>query len=120
MEDEPEPIHHLREHSYYLAPKIGLLSIDMWTMVSVYLRNLFLHQFMVLPTLLVLVTLPRLLLLLFTHSTSGPMMTVARRWLDAHDGWPFWAVLLAAFVAILFAPRLVDFLAGRSSGGSRG
>ena len=111
LEDEPEPIHHLREHSNYLAPKVGLLSIHNWTMVSVYLRNLFLNQFILLPMMLAAIAVPRLLLLLFTHSTSGRMLTLARGWLARHDRYPVLAVLSAAILAMLTTPKLVDFFA---------
>jgi hypothetical protein len=113
VEEEPEPVHHLREHSNYLAPKIGLLSIDPWTIVSVYLRNLFLNQFILLSMMLAVIAFPRLLLLLFTHSTSLSMLTLARGWLDRYDGWPVLAVFFLAFAAIVTAPKLVDSFAWR-------
>jgi len=116
LEEEPEPVHHLREHSNYLAPKLGLLSINTWTMVSVYLRNLFLNQFILLPMMLAVIALPRLLLLLFTHSTSQPMVPLARAWLDRQNGWPVPEVLFVAIVAAVILPERVDSL-GRRIGG---
>ena len=113
VEEEPEPVHHLREHSNYLAPRVGLSSIDTWTMVSVYLRNLFLNQFILLPMLLAVIALPRLLLLLFTHSTSDKMIPLARGWLDRHHVWPEWAVLGLAIVATFLVPKLMEFFAAR-------
>ncbi len=65
VDEEPQPIHHLRSYSNYRAPKVGFLSIDTWTMVSVYLRNLLLNQFILLPMTLAAIAVPRLLLLLF-------------------------------------------------------
>ena len=109
LEDEPEPVHHLREHSNYLSPRLGLWSLDTWTMVSVYLRNLFLNQFIVLPMLLVVVTVPRLFLLLFTGLTSGSTFTLARGWL----GWLVQATAVAVALAVLTAPQLLDFFAQR-------
>jgi Patatin-like phospholipase len=116
VEEEPEPVYHLRAHSNYLAPKLGLLSIDTWTMVSIYLRNLFLNQFILLPMMLAAIALPRLVLLLFAHSTSCPVMTLARRWLDGHRGWPVRAVLLATFVATATVPKLIDSFGRRAVG----
>ena len=115
LEDEPEPVHHLREHSNYLAPRIGLLSIDTWTMVSVYLRNLFLNQFIVLPMLLVVVTLPRLSLLLFSDSTWGPMVALLR----GCRGWLVAVAPAALFLACITAPQLIGFLARRVVRGLR-
>ena len=113
VEDEPEPVHHLREHGNYLAPRLGLLSIDTWTMVSVYLRNLFLNHFIVLPMLLAVVALPRLVLFLFTHSTSGKTIDLAREWLNRNRVWPTPRVFALALVACLLVPKLTDFFAWR-------
>ena len=65
-------------------------------MVSVYLRNLFLNQFIVLPMMLAMIALPRLVLLLFTQRSSGKMIALAREWLEGHHGWPVHAVLWPA------------------------
>ncbi len=113
VEEEPEAVYHLRAHSNYLAPRIGLLSIDTWTMASVYLRNLFVNQFILLPMMLAMIAVPRLLLLLFTHKTSTSMINIARDWLVRRDGWPQLAVLLVAIVAVITLPELVDSLARR-------
>jgi hypothetical protein len=113
VEDEPEPVHHLREHGNYLSPRLGLLSIDTWTMVSVYLRNLFLNQFIVLPMLLAVVALPRLVLFLFTHSTSGKTIDLAREWLNRNRVWPTATVFALALVACALVPKLTDFFAWR-------
>jgi hypothetical protein len=110
VEEEPEALYHLRAHSNYLAPRVGLLSIDMWTMVSVYLRNLFLNQFILLPTLLAVIAVQRLLLLLYTHSTSGPIFAPARSWLAAHDLWPALTVYFCAIVVCSTLPMRVDQL----------
>ena len=125
VEEEPAPIYHLRAHSNYLAPNTGLLSINTWTMVSVYLRNLFLNQFILLPMMLAVIAVPRLGLLLFTHPTSGRMISLARGWLALHDSWPVLAVLLSAIVAMsITLPVPVDSLgavdrAAASAGGQR-
>ena len=109
LEDEPEPVHHLREYSNYLSPRLGLSSLDTWTMASVYLGNLFLNQFILLPLMLAVITLPRLLLPLFTHSTSQPMVTLARGWLVRHDGWPVLAVLFPLIITTFIAPSSSTF-----------
>lgn len=48
---EPAPIHHLRAHSRYLSPRTGLLSLDTWAILAIYLRNLFVNALVVLPLL---------------------------------------------------------------------
>ena len=51
VDDEPEPVYHLRAYSNYLAPKLGLQSTDSWTLVAIYIRNLFLNLVFLLPVL---------------------------------------------------------------------
>ena len=46
---EPEPVHHLRAYSRYLAPQWGLFLPDMWTLIAIYLRNLFVNSLFLLP-----------------------------------------------------------------------
>jgi hypothetical protein len=57
---EPEPIHHLRRYSNYMSPKLGLLSPDTWTLVGIYLRNLFLNWLVLIPLTAAALSLPRL------------------------------------------------------------
>ena len=58
--------------------------------------------------MLAVIALPRLALLLFTHLTSGPMITLARQWLVRYPGWPFLVVFLAAIVVPATLPNFVD------------
>lgn len=48
---EPEEIRHLRDYSAYLTPKAGLVSIDLWTAVAIFIRNLLLNWLVLLPVL---------------------------------------------------------------------
>lgn len=57
---EPEPVHQLREYSNYLAPRFGALSIDTWTLIATYLRNLTLNWLVILPLLCAMLLVPRL------------------------------------------------------------
>jgi hypothetical protein len=57
---EPEPIGHLRSYSNYLSPKLGFLSADTWTLVSIYFRNLLLNWAVIIPLLLTVLLIPRL------------------------------------------------------------
>ena len=52
---EPDPIKHLRASSNYLALRPGILSIDSWSMVTIYVRNVLLNALVVLPTVLTVV-----------------------------------------------------------------
>src|SRR5262249_26044226 len=48
LDDEPEPIRHLRAYSNYLAPRPGLFSADGWVLIAIYLRNALLNQLVLL------------------------------------------------------------------------
>ncbi|HEX7181611.1 MAG TPA: patatin-like phospholipase family protein [Thermoanaerobaculia bacterium] len=60
LQPEPAPIEYLRNFSNYLSPKLGILSADSWTLLSIYARNLYLHWLVMVPLLLALLTVPRL------------------------------------------------------------
>src|SRR5947199_322869 len=49
IDPEPEPVQYLRRYSRYMTPKVGLLSADTWTLVAIFLRNLFLNWLVLLP-----------------------------------------------------------------------
>ena len=56
----PEPIRWLRRYSNYLTPQKGLFSADTWAAVSIWLRNTFLNQLVLISTLLTFLLLPHL------------------------------------------------------------
>lgn len=58
---EVKPIAHLREYSSYLAPRNTAFSLDTWTLLATYIRNLLLNWTMFLPFLVALFAFPRLL-----------------------------------------------------------
>jgi hypothetical protein len=60
LDDEPEPIHHLRAYSSYLAPRRGLFSADSWVLGAIYGRNILLNQLVLLPACASLLLAPRL------------------------------------------------------------
>ena len=59
LEPEPKPLHHLREYSNYLSPRVGLLSGDAWTMGALYVRNLLLNLLVLVPVLAAALAIPR-------------------------------------------------------------
>jgi hypothetical protein len=60
LQPEPEPLRYIRSFSNYLTPKLGLLSPDSWTLVSIFVRNLYIYWLVLLPLLLAVLALPRL------------------------------------------------------------
>lgn len=53
-------IAHLRSYSNYLTPKLGLLSVDTWTLAATYLRNVIVNWFVLIPFLLACLAVPRI------------------------------------------------------------
>lgn len=54
----PQAVAWLRQYSNYLSPRPGLLSVDTWTLVTTYLRNLMLNWLGLLPLAGLLVLIP--------------------------------------------------------------
>lgn len=86
------PIRFLREFSNYLTPRLGSFSVDTWTMVAVYSRNLFLNQLILIATLGALLLIPRLLLY--------PLA------IDMKHDWGMWlCAALALVTAVIFMSK---------------
>lgn len=60
LETEPTPLYNLRIYANYLTPKKGLLSVDTWTLIAIYLRNLLLNWMVFVPVIMALLILPRI------------------------------------------------------------
>jgi hypothetical protein len=77
LEPEPRPIRHLREFSNYLAPKVGLTSVDFWTLIATYLRNMTAMSLALVPLLAAALTVPWLYAAILmtrpTPNTSFPL-----------------------------------------------
>jgi hypothetical protein len=77
LEPEPRPIRYLREFSNYLAPKVGLTSVDFWTLIATYFRNITAMSLVLVPLLAAALTIPWLLTATFmispTPYTSVPL-----------------------------------------------
>ncbi|MHB8746703.1 MAG: patatin-like phospholipase family protein [Gammaproteobacteria bacterium] len=65
---DPEQVRHLRDYSNYLAPRLGTFSIDTWTLVATYLRNLLLNWLVSIPLLCLLLLLPRIYAMLLLRT----------------------------------------------------
>ena len=90
LQPEVAPIRHLREYSSYLAPRATAFSLDSWTLVATYIRNLLLNWTMLLPALAAALAIPRLF-------EAFVITSVARE----TTAWTGWASLAAAFVAVV-------------------
>ena len=61
VDEEPEPLHHLRRFSSYMAPRIGWLTVDTWTIIAIWTRNVSINLLMLLPLAAALVLSARLI-----------------------------------------------------------
>lgn len=116
LQPEPAPIEYLRNFSNYLSPRLGILSADSWTLLSIYARNLYLHWLVMVPLLLALLAVPRLYV---STLQEAPRMVPL--------GVPFWtdqeAYLLPDGIFVLGSLLMTIALAyvgwSRPSGGER-
>ncbi len=70
---EPEPVNWLRRYSNYLSPRLGLMSVDSWTLLGTYLRNLTLNWLVLVPLLATVLLAPRLLVSILHWKVTDPM-----------------------------------------------
>jgi hypothetical protein len=70
--DAVDPVEHLREYNSYLTPKIGLLSVDTWTLAATIVRNMVLNWLVLVPILMFVLMLPRLVLSLARLGVTIP------------------------------------------------
>jgi hypothetical protein len=90
LEPDPKPVEHLRSYSNYLAPKVGLLNADTWTLVAIYFRNLLLNWIVLIPLLLAVLMIPRISLAVLL---SNP---------EAFVPWSLFGGIVAAALALVY------------------
>jgi hypothetical protein len=90
LQPEVEPIRHLREYSSFLAPRATAFSLDSWTLVATYFRNLLLNWTMLIPALAAALVIPRLLQ---AFMISCVTFETAERWA--------WGSLISATLAVI-------------------
>jgi len=72
VDEEPAPIHHLRQYSSYLTPRPGLLTADTWTVIAIWLRNLSVNLLMMLlPLTMILVLTARIIIYGYAYLSPG-------------------------------------------------
>jgi hypothetical protein len=107
LEPEPAPLVWLRSYSNFLTPRVGLLSVDTWTLFATYLRNLLIHWSILLPLLAAIVLVPRV--------GQELMLTAPRGIYD--DGAARSVVLLLAALCTMVAIGYIEY--DLPSGGNR-
>jgi len=95
LDPEPRPLLHLREYTSFLAPRLGGLTLDTWTLAATVMRNLFLNNCMLLPAAAALMCAPLAAGVIMTevaHKLTG------QNWIGALVLLLSTALLLLAFV----------------------
>ncbi|MBI1323527.1 hypothetical protein GC170_10125 [bacterium] len=110
FDQEPGPIRHLRVNSRYLAPQWGPFTLDTWTLLAIYIRNLFINLMILLPWFTMIVLLCRLVVCWsdtdFAGMTSGrqpEFVTNANGPISPAIPLTQW-VYLVLFVLLVFLP----------------
>jgi hypothetical protein len=98
---EPKPVHHLREYSNYLSPRLGMLSADSWTLLGIYLRNLILNWTVLIPLLVGVLAVPRLIL-------SLTLLDPGAGWRNATFVLGSLLLVVSVVYATLFRPSLEE------------
>jgi hypothetical protein len=119
LNPEPQPVRHLREFSNYLAPRTGVTSVDFWTLITTFIRNMFLNWLVLISWLAAAMMIPRLYLAAINLQPNWPAwgldmdLTKYTQVADQikHD-WDIWLnILLAiggALVAVAMAYAIID------------
>jgi hypothetical protein len=93
---EPEPVFRLREYASYLDPKVGALSVDVWTLAATLARNLLLNWLVLVPLLAAALLVPRVYFALTLLGTQD--------WIDRDDlFWWSWRLLIIGSTLLLIA-----------------
>jgi len=112
LSPEPRPIRHLREFSNYLAPKTGLTSVDFWTLIATFMRNIFLNWLVLISWLAAAMMIPRLYLAAINLQPDWDAATDYTKYIQIMQFWNFWLNLLLAIgfvlIAVAMAYAIVD------------
>jgi hypothetical protein len=107
LNPEPQPIRHLREFSNYLAPRTGLTSVDFWTLITTFIRNMFLNWLVLISWLAAAMMIPRLYLAAINLQPNWPAWGPG---LERY--WDNWLTVLLAFggalIALAMAYAIID------------
>ena len=106
------PVDRLRATCRYLAPKGGLFSADVWTLLATIGRNLFLNWLVLLPLLAAVLLIPRLYMATVAVIEQDVMVPPGQACLSP-DAAPLWLLVVSlSLFAVAIAYVVMNF-AGR-------
>jgi len=100
VDEEPEPIRHLRRYSSYMNPRAGLFSADSWTLAAIYTRNVMINLLLLLPLVMSVVLLLRGTICLYETfaRTPDPKLLTWNNW-----KWPAIPLFLGGACSMMLA-----------------
>jgi Patatin-like phospholipase len=118
LNPEPQPIRHLRTFSNYLTPKTGITSVDSWTLIATYLRNIFLNWLVLISWLAAAMMVPRLYLTAILLPPTGWASSPDYTRIVQHYDIVLNVLLAASFVlvAVAMAYAIADVPATGNAG----
>jgi Patatin-like phospholipase len=112
LNPEPSPVRHLREFSNYLAPRTGLTSVDFWTLITTFIRNMFLNWLVLISWLAAAMMIPRLYLAAIMVSPNWDAATDEATTIQLLQWWnvPLNTLLAVggALIAVAMAYAIID------------
>lgn len=97
---EPEAVTFLRQFSNYLTPRVGFLSADTWTVVTIYLRNLLLNLTLLVAAIAVILMLPRVVFWVTQLGIKASQNTMS---------WGIVAVVLTVIFVLAIGFNMMSF-----------
>lgn len=117
--DSFSPVDRLRSTCRYLAPRGGLLSADVWTLLATMGRNLLLNWLVLLPLLAAGLLVPRLYLATVQVVDTNVIAPPGQPCMPA-DAAPFWFFLVSLSMFVVALGYVVMNFAGRGERWSQG
>jgi hypothetical protein len=112
------PVNRLRATCRYLAPKGGLVSADLWTLLATLGRNLLLNWLVLLPLIAAALLVPRIYMALVSIVDQNVMAPPGTPCLPA-DAAPFWLALLSLSMFVVAIGYVVMNFVGRGDSWSQ-
>jgi hypothetical protein len=97
VDEEPEPLRHLRSFSSYLFPNPSPLSVDTWSVIVIWLRNVLINLLMLFPLAMLAALAARLGVFFFNFLNADNISSVTWGWFFAN------MFLIAGAVAAMVA-----------------
>ena len=109
LDPEPQPIRHLREFSNYLTPKTGLMSVDFWTLIATFIRNIFLNWLVLISWLAAAMMIPKFYLAAISLQPDWADYTKYNQIIQFWNFWLYFLLALGfALVAVAMAYAIID------------